>query len=215
MQEAYKSYACLIYMAYPIRDVHTFEEFNSIADLKSSLKKNQWKCIKPKKDVKIKGRQTLRIGSKNGIFARLNFSNLLKGEKLVQIKKEQQEFETFKVENKQGNNESSCFISIYVSKGKYTIQSIIFTKDIGGKSEKTLFITTVLDMENRIKEMGRNRKPVVRRKKQKKSRDTEEYWDDDDDDYDDDWYAGEGYGGRTPNDDRSDSMNPNSDRYNP
>ena len=214
MQEAYKSYACLIYMAYPIRDVHTFEEFNSMADLKSSLKKNQWKCIKPKKDVKIKGRQTLRIGSKNGIFARLNFSNLLKGEKLIQIKKEQQEFETFKVENKQGNNEYSCFISIYVSKGKYTIQSIIFTKDIGGKSEKTLFITTVLDMENRIKEMGRNRKPVVRRKKQKKSRDTEEYWDDDDDD-DDDWYAGEGYGGRTPNDDRSDSMNPNSDRYNP
>ena len=96
---------------------------------------------------------------------------------------------------------------------RYTIQSIIFTKDIDGKSEKTLFITTVLDMENRIKEMGRNRKPVVRRKKQKKSRDTEEYWDDDD--YDDDWYAGQGYGGRTPNDDRSDSMNPNSDRYNP
>ena len=58
--------------------------------------------------------------------------------------------------------------------------------------------------------MGRNRKPVVRRKKQKNSRGTEEYWDDDDD-----WYADEGYGGRTPNDDRSDSMNPNSDRYNP
>ena len=138
----------------------------------------------------------------------------MKREKLIQIKKEQQEFETFKVENKQGKNESSCFISIDDSKGKYTIQSIIFTKDIEGKFEKILFITTVLDIENRIKEMGRNRKPVVRRKKQKNYTGNEEYWDDDDDD-DDDWYAGEGYGGRTPNDDRSDSMNPNSDRYNP
>ena len=37
---------------------------------------------------------------------------------------------------------------------------------------------------------------------------------DDDDDWDD-WDYGSGSGGRTPNDDRSDSMNPNSPRYNP
>ena len=39
--------------------------------------------------------------------------------------------------------------------------------------------------------------------------------DDDDDDYYDDDYYDDSSSGRTPNDDRSDSMNPNSDRYNP
>ena len=40
-------------------------------------------------------------------------------------------------------------------------------------------------------------------------------YDDDDDYYDDDDDWDDGGSGRTPNDDRSDSMNPNSPRYNP
>ena len=44
--------------------------------------------------------------------------------------------------------------------------------------------------------------------------DDDDDWEDDDDWYDDDWYDDDS-NSRTPNDDRSDSMNPNSNRYNP
>ena len=203
-------------MAYPIRDVYTFEQFNSMAEFTDSLENNQWKRHNPNKKVKIKGKQTLGIRLQNkgkkGIFVRLDFSKILKEQNLKQLVTQQRDFETFKVKNKRGKNEPSCFVSIDDSGGKYTIQSILFVKDKGNESEKILFITTVLDMENRIKEIGRRRRPAHRRSNQQQSDDD---WDDDDWDDDDDWYAGEGYGGRTPADDRSDSMNPESPRYNP
>ena len=205
-----------MHMAYPIRDVYTFEQFNSMAEFTDSLENNQWKRHNPNKKVKIKGKQTLGIRLQNkgkkGIFVRLDFSKILKEQNLKQLVTQQRDFETFKVKNKRGKNEPSCFVSIDDSGGKYTIQSILFVKDKGNESEKILFITTVLDMENRIKEIGRRRRPAHRRSNQQQSDDD---WDDDDWDDDDDWYAGEGYGGRTPADDRSDSMNPESDRYNP
>ena len=205
-----------MHMAYPIRDVYTFEQFNSMAEFTDSLENNQWKRHNPNKKVKIKGKQTLGIRLQNkgkkGIFVRLDFSKILKEQNLKQLVTQQRDFETFKVKNKRGKNEPSCFVSIDDSGGKYTIQSILFVKDKGNESEKILFITTVLDMGNRIKEIGRRRRPAHRRSNQQQSDDD---WDDDDWDDDDDWYAGEGYGGRTPADDRSDSMNPESDRYNP
>jgi len=205
-------------MAYPIRDVYTFEQFNSMAEFTDSLENNQWKRHNPNKKVKIKGKQTLGIRLQNkgkkGIFVRLDFSKILKEQNLKQLVTQQRDFETFKVKNKRGKNEPSCFVSIDDSGGKYTIQSILFVKDKGNESEKILFITTVLDMENRIKEIGRRRRPAHRRSNQQQSDDYDDYDDyDDDDDDDDDWY--DDSGGRTPNDDRSDSMNPNSHRYNP
>ena len=202
-------------MAYPIRDVYTFEQFNSMAEFTDSLENNQWKRHNPNKKVKIKGKQTLGIRLQNkgkkGIFVRLDFSKILKEQNLKQLVTQQRDFETFKVKNKRGKNEPSCFVSIDDSGGKYTIQSILFVKDKGNESEKILFITTVLDMENRIKEIGRRRRPAHRRSNQQQSDDYDDY--DDDWDDDDDWY--DDSGGRTPNDDRSDSMNPNSHRYNP
>ena len=204
-----------MHMAYPIRDVYTFEQFNSMAEFTDSLENNQWKRHNPNKKVKIKGKQTLGIRLQNkgkkGIFVRLDFSKILKEQNLKQLVTQQRDFETFKVKNKRGKNEPSCFVSIDDSGGKYTIQSILFVKDKGNESEKILFITTVLDMENRIKEIGRRRRPAHRRSNQQQSDDDDDDWYDDDDD--DDWY--DDSGGRTPNDDRSDSMNPNSHRYNP
>ena len=204
-----------MHMAYPIRDVYTFEQFNSMAEFTDSLENNQWKRHNPNKKVKIKGKQTLGIRLQNkgkkGIFVRLDFSKILKEQNLKQLVTQQRDFETFKVKNKRGKNEPSCFVSIDDSGGEYTIQSILFVKDKGNESEKILFITTVLDMENRIKEIGRRRRPAHRRSNQQQSDDDDDDWYDDD--YDDDWY--DDSGGRTPNDDRSDSMNPNSHRYNP
>ena len=214
-REGYKECAQLMHMAYPIRDVYTFEQFNSMAEFTDSLENNQWKRHNPNKKVKIKGKQTLGIRLQNkgkkGIFVRLDFSKILKEQNLKQLVTQQRDFETFKVKNKRGKNEPSCFVSIDDSGGKYTIQSILFVKDKGNESEKILFITTVLDMENRIKEIGRRRRPAHRRSNQQQSDDDDDDWYDDDDD--DDWY--DDSGGRTPNDDRSDSMNPNSHRYNP
>ena len=204
-----------MHMAYPIRDVYTFEQFNSMAEFTDSLENNQWKRHNPNKKVKIKGKQTLGIRLQNkgkkGIFVRLDFSKILKEQNLKQLVTQQRDFETFKVKNKRGKNEPSCFVSIDDSGGEYTIQSILFVKDKENESEKILFITTVLDMENRIKEIGRRRRPAHRRSNQQQSDDDDDDWYDDD--YDDDWY--DDSGGRTPNDDRSDSMNPNSHRYNP
>ena len=210
-REGYKECAQLMHMAYPIRDIYTFEQFNSVTEFTDSLENNQWKRYNPNKKVKIKGKQTLGIRLQNqgkkGIFVKLDFSKILKEQNLKQLATQQRDFETFKVKNKRGKNEPSCFVSIDDSEGKYTIQSILFVKDKGDESEKILFITTVLDMENRIKEIGRRRRPAHRRSNQRQSDD-----DDDDDDY---WYDDDQSGGRTPADDRADSMNPESPRYNP
>ena len=210
---------CLTLLAFPIRDVYTFEQFNSMAEFTDSLENNQWKRYNPNKKVKIKGKQTLGIRLQNqgkkGIFVKLDFSKILKEQNLKQLATQQRDFETFKVKNKRGKNEPSCFVSIDDSEGKYTIQSILFVKDKGDESEKILFITTVLDMENRIKEIGRRRRPAHRRSNQRQSDDDDDddrYDDDDDDDY---WYDDDQSGGRTPADDRADSMNPESPRYNP
>ena len=207
-------------MAHPIRDVYTFEQFDSMAEFNDSLKNNSISKLKPGKQVKIKGKRTLGIKLQNKvIFVKLDFSKILKEQNLKQIDTQQRNFHTFKVRNNRGRNEPSCFVSIDDSGGKYTIQSVLFVKDKGAESEKILFVTTVLDMENRIKEIGRSRRPAHRKAKRRstksQSRQSDDDWDDDDWDDDDDWYAGEGYGGRTPADDRSDSMNPESDRYNP
>ena len=75
---------------------------------------------------------------------------------------------------------------------------------------KILLITTDLDMENRIKEIRRRRRPAHRKSNDHQSEQFDDDWDDDDD-----WYYDDLSGGRTPADDRADSMNPESPRYNP
>ena len=76
-------------MAYSIRDVYTFEQFNSMAEFTDSLENNQWKRHNPNKKVKIKGKQTLGIRLQNkgkkGIFVRLDFSKILKEQKRTLI----------------------------------------------------------------------------------------------------------------------------------
>ena len=226
-------------MAYRIRDKYTFEEFNSIEEFSTSLNDNKWKRHITTKKVKIKGRETLGIrlqdkGTK-GIFVKLDFSKILKEVGMEKPVKQQPDFETFLVKNKHRKNEPSCFISIKDSGGKYTIQSLIeikhdgsffiSIKDSGGKytiqsllsvkgkgeeSVKILLITTELDMENRIKEIRRRRRPAHRKSNDHHSEQFDDDWDDDDD-----WYYDDLSGGRTPADDRADSMNPESPRYNP
>jgi len=214
-REGYKEYAQLMHMAYPIRDVYTFEQFNSMAEFTDSLESNQWIRHNPDKKVKIKGKQTLGIRLQNketkGIFVKLDFSKILKELDLKQPEKIQPDFETFVVKNKHGKNVPSCFISIDDSGGKYTVQSILLVKDKEDESERILLITTVLDMKNRINEIRRRRIPSHRLPRQSNDDDDDSYYDDDDDD---DWWDYDS-GGRTPNDDRSDSMNPNSRSYNP
>ena len=227
-RESYKGCAQLMHMAFPIRDVYTFEQFSSMAEFTDSLESNQWIRHYPDKKVKIKGKQTLGIRLQNkgnkGIFVKLDFSKILKELDLKQPEKIQPDFETFVVKNKHGKNAPSCFISIDDSGGKYTVQSILLVKDKEDESERILFITTVLDMKNRINEIRRRRLPSHRLPRQSND-DDDSYYDDDDDDDDDDSYFDDDdddddwwdydSGGRTPNDDRSDSMNPNSHRYNP
>ena len=201
-------------MAYRIRDKYTFEEFNSIEELSTSLNDNKWKRHIPTKKVKIKGRETLGIrlqdkGTK-GIFVKLDFSKILKEVGMEKPVKQQSDFETFLVKNKHRKNEPSCFISIKDSGGKYTIQSLLSVKGKGKESVKILLITTELDMENRIKEIRRRRRPAHRKSNDHQSEQFDDDWDDDDD-----WYYDDLSGGRTPADDRADSMNPESPRYNP
>jgi len=201
-------------MAYRIRDKYTFEEFNSIEELSTSLNDNKWKRHIPTKKVKIKGRETLGIrlqdkGTK-GIFVKLDFSKILKELGMEKPVKKQPDFETFLVKNKHRKNEPSCFISIKDSGGKYTIQSLLSVKGKGKESVKILLITTELDMENRIKEIRRRRRPAHRKSNDHQSEQFDDDWDDDDD-----WYYDDLSGGRTPADDRADSMNPESPRYNP
>ena len=203
------------FMAYRIQDIYSFEQFPSMAEFLINLEKNQWKRHNPKKKVSVKGKRSLTIDYKNkSIFVKLDFSMILREQYLVQLDIQRRDFETLKFKNSSGKNEPSCFVSINDSDDKYTIQSILFVKDTGGESEKILFVTTVLDMENRFKEIGRGRKPADRQSRQSGNDwADDDDWDDDDDD-DDDW-DDEGYGGRPPADDRSDSMNPESPRYNP
>ena len=201
-------------MAYRIRDKYTFEEFNSIEEFSTSLNDNKWKRHIPTKKVKIKGRETLGIrlqdkGTK-GIFVKLDFSKILKEIGMEKPVKQQPDFETFLVKNKHRKNEPSCFISIKDSGGKYTIQSLLSVKGKGKESVKILLITTELDMENRIKEIRRRRRPAHRKSNDQHSEQFDDDWDDDDD-----WYFDDLSGGRTPADDRADSMNPESPRYNP
>tara|TARA_Y100000588_G_scaffold96423_1_gene104448 strand:- start:71 stop:688 length:618 start_codon:yes stop_codon:yes gene_type:complete len=201
-------------MAYRIRDKYTFEEFDSIEEFSTSLKDNKWKRHIPTKKVKIKGRETLGIrlqdkGTK-GIFVKLDFSKILKEVGMEKPVKQQPDFETFLVKNKHRKNEPSCFISIKDSGGKYTIQSLLSVKGKGKESVKILLITTELDMENRIKEIRRRRRPAHRKSNDQHSEQFDDDWDDDDD-----WYYDDLLGGRTPADDRADSMNPESPRYNP
>ena len=76
-REGYKECAQLMHMAYPIRDIYTFELFNSVTEFTDSLENNQWKRYNPNKKVKIKGKQTLGIRLQNqgkrGIFVKLDF----------------------------------------------------------------------------------------------------------------------------------------------
>ena len=97
-----------MHMAYPIRDVYTFEQFNSMAEFTDSLENNQWKRHNPNKKVKIKGKQTLGIRLQNkgkkGIFVRLDFSKILKEVGMEKPVKQQPDFETFLVKNKHRKN---------------------------------------------------------------------------------------------------------------
>ena len=101
-----------------------------------------------------------------------------------------------------------------------TVKSIIFHPDDAKMDEnkRVLLVTQFFDLENRVKEMRRSRRspgfnnrgvslPHPHNLPSRYSH-SDSHSNDDDDWYDDS-------GGRTPNDDRSDSMNPNSDRYNP
>ena len=100
------------------------------------------------------------------------------------------------------------------------VKSIIFHPDDAKMDEnkRFLLVTQYFDLENRIKEMSRNRRspgfnnrgvslPHPHNLPSRYSHSDPHSYDDDD------WY--DDSGGRTPNDDRSDSMNPNSHRYNP
>ena len=103
------------------------------------------------------------------------------------------------------------------------VKSIIYHPDDKKMDEnkRVLLVTQYFDLENRIKEMRRNRRspglsnrgvsiphphnlPSRRAARSQGSGSANDH---------DDWY--DDSRGRTPNDDRSDSMNPNSHRYNP
>ena len=84
---------------------------------------------------------------------------------------------------------------------------------------RIVLVTQIFDLENRIKELSRGRRspgfnnrgvslPHPHNLPSRYSHSDSHSYDDDDDWYDDS-------GGRTPNDDRSDSRNPKSHRYNP
>ena len=88
-------------MAHPIRDVYTFEQFDSMAEFTDSLKNNSISKLKPGlkpgKQVKIKGKRTLGIKLQNKvIFVKLDFSKILKEQNLKQIDTRQRNFRTFK-----------------------------------------------------------------------------------------------------------------------
>jgi len=102
------------------------------------------------------------------------------------------------------------------------VKSIIYHPDDSklDENKRVLLVTQFFDLENRIKEMSRSRRspgfsnrgvslPHPHNLPSRYSDSGGSHGSDDD------WYWYDDSGGRTPNDDRSDSMNPNSHRYNP
>ena len=109
--------------------------------------------------------------------------------------------------------------SITSDENSATVKPIIFHPEDAMMEGhmRIVLVTQIFDLENRIKELSRGRRSPGFNNRgvslphphnlPNKSRSNDSH------SYDDDWYDDDG--GRTPNDDRSDSMNPNSDRYNP
>jgi hypothetical protein len=221
-------------MAFRIRDIHSIEEFSSMLEFIEETKKRYSDYGNIQKLVRV-GKRSVEFNHNNhSMYVKLNFSKILKKHNLEELNiQERGQFinsMSGKLTSRNGKNirneDSSCIIRVNESENNYTIQSILFVKDRGNESEKLLFVTTAVDLENRIKEVGRGRKAPMREPTLGDSDDD----DDDDDGYGDDGYGDDGYGddgydddgyddfqsgGRTPADDRADSMNPESPRHNP
>ena len=206
-------------MSFRIRDIHSIEEFSSMVEFIAEFKKRYEDYGNVQKLVRVGKRSVSFYHNNYSMYAKLNFSKILKKHNLEELNiQERGRFinsMSGKLTTRNGKNirneDSSCIIRVNESENNYTIQSILFVKDRENESEKLLFVTTVLDLENRIKEVGRGRKPPMRGPTLGDSDDDDDDWYDDDDD----WYDDDEPSGRTPNDDRSDSMNPNSNAYNP
>ena len=221
-------------MAFRIRDIHSIEEFSSMLEFKEEIFKKRYSDYGNIQKLVRVGKHSVEFYHNNhSMYVKLNFSKILKKHNLEEL--DIQERGRFinsmsgKLTTRNGKNirneDSSCIIRVNESENNYTIQSILFVKDRGNESEKLLFVTTAVDLENRIKEVGRGRKAPMREPTLGDSDD-----DDDDDGYGDDGYGDDGFGddgfdddgfddfqsgGRTPADDRADSMNPESPRHNP
>ena len=211
-------------MAFRIRDIHSIEEFSSMLEFKEETKKRYSDYGNIQKLVRVGKRSVEFYHNNHSMYVKLNFSKILKKHNLEELNiQERGRFinsMSGKLTTRNGKNirneDSSFIIRVNESENNYTIQSILFVKDRGNESEKLLFVTTAVDLENRIKEVGRGRKAPMREPTLGNSDDDD---DDDDDDWydddDDDWYDDDQSGGRTPADDRADSMNQESPRYNP
>ena len=209
-------------MAFRIRDIHSIEEFSSMLEFKEEIFKKRYSDYgNIQKLVRVGKRSVEFYHNNHSMYVKLNFSKILKKHNLEELNiQERGRFinsMSGKLTTRNGKNirneDSSFIIRVNESENNYTIQSILFVKDRGNESEKLLFVTTAVDLENRIKEVGRGRKAPMREPTLGDSDD-----DDDDDDWyddDDDWYDDDQSGGRTPADDRADSMNQESPRYNP
>ena len=210
-------------MAFRIRDIHSIEEFSSMLEFKEEIFKKRYSDYgNIQKLVRVGKRSVEFYHNNHSMYVKLNFSKILKKHNLEELNiQERGRFinsMSGKLTTRNGKNirneDSSCIIRVNESENNYTIQSILFVKDRGNESEKLLFVTTAVDLENRIKEVGRGKKAPMREPTLGNSDDD----DDDDDDWyddDDDWYDDDQSGGRTPADDRADSMNQESPRYNP
>jgi hypothetical protein len=213
-------------MAFRIRDIHLVEEFSSMLEFIEEMKKKYYNDYgNIQKLVRVGKRSVEFYHNNHSMYVKLNFSKILKKHNLEELNiQERGRFinsMSGKLTTRNGKNirneDSSCIIRVNESENNYTIQSILFVKDIENESEKLLFVTTAVDLENRIKEVGRGRKAPMREPTLGDSDDDDDGDDDgyDDDDDDDDWYDDDQSGGRTPADDRADSMNPESPRHNP
>jgi hypothetical protein len=221
-------------MAFRIRDIHSIEEFSSMLEFKEEIFKKRYSDYGNIQKLVRVGKRSVEFNHNNhSMYVKLNFSKILEKHNLEELNiQERGQFinsMSGKLTSRNGKNirneDSSCIIRVNESENNYTIQSILFVKDRGNESEKLLFVTTAVDLENRIKEVGRGRKAPMREPTLGDSDD-----DDDDDGYGDDGYGDDGFGddgfdddgfddfqsgGRTPADDRADSMNPESPRHNP
>ena len=212
-------------MAFRIRDIHSIEEFSSMLEFKEEIFKKRYSDYgNIQKLVRVGKRSVEFYHNNHSMYVKLNFSKILKKHNLEELNiQERGRFinsMSGKLTTRNGKNirneDSSFIIRVNESENNYTIQSILFVKDRENESEKLLFVTTAVDLENRIKEVGRGRKAPMREPTLGDSDDDDD--DDDDDDWyddDDDWYDDDQSGGRTPADDRADSMNQESPRYNP